>query len=83
MFLPITCFISNDTNCRLLPLYASVILITIAYSNYLGTGPFNTFYTKDRENPCDKNWWTNLLYVNNFFKMEDMVRNKQQGFFLC
>lgn len=54
---------------RLLPLYAGVILISIGYSNYIGSGPFNTFFVKGYfENPCETNWWTNLLYINNVYK---------------
>lgn len=52
---------------RLLPLYGGIILITVAYQNYIGFGPFNNWFDGEYiTNPCDKNWWTNLLYINNF-----------------
>ena len=63
--------------CRLLPLYGGIILITVAYQNYIGFGPFSYWFDgKYAVNPCDKNWWTNLLYINNFVSnsADQMVR---------
>ena len=63
--------------CRLLPLYGGIILITVAYQNYIGFGPFSYWFDgKYAVNPCDKNWWTNLLYINNFVNNggDQMVR---------
>ena len=60
---------------RLLPLYAGIILISVGYSDYLGFGPYNWWYIPGvRDNPCIKNWWTNLLYINNFVNNKEMVR---------
>lgn len=60
--------------CRLLPLYAGVILIVVAYQRYIGFGPFNSWpELHDWKEPCETNWWTNLLYINNFVKPEAMV----------
>ncbi|XP_067945682.1 nose resistant to fluoxetine protein 6-like [Watersipora subatra] len=57
---------------RLLPLYGAAILISVAYTNYLGRGPLNTWYSGELKNFCDTNWWTNLLYINNVYKDKEM-----------
>jgi len=58
---------------RLLPLYAGIILISIGYENYLSNGPFGVFFVDGvYENPCVKNWWTNLLYINNVVNDKQM-----------
>ena len=60
--------------CRLLPLYAGIILISIGYENNLSTGPFGGFFVKGiYEDNCSKNWWTNLLYINNVVNDKQMV----------
>jgi hypothetical protein len=32
---------------------------------HLNKGPL--WYTHQLGNPCNKYWWTNLLYINNFY----------------
>ena len=41
---------------------------------FLGEGPL--WYGMQAGNPCDKYWWTNLLYINNFYPttMNNSVR---------
>ena len=41
---------------------------------FLGEGPM--WYEAQAENSCDKYWWTNLLYINNFYPttMNNSVR---------
>jgi hypothetical protein len=52
-------------------LYGIILLIYITLSPYLGQG--GPVYPSDGiESPaCQKNWWRNLLYINNFFDMRD------------
>ena len=42
-----------------------VLLFLDKLSGFLGEGPF--WYIAQAENPCGKYWWTNLLYINNFY----------------
>ncbi|XP_067946999.1 nose resistant to fluoxetine protein 6-like [Watersipora subatra] len=57
---------------RLLPVYGASILIAVAYGNYYGFGPLNSWYTDQSPNFCDTNWWVNLLYINNVYKASEM-----------
>mmetsp|Transcript_44685 Transcript_44685/g.107782 ORF Transcript_44685/g.107782 Transcript_44685/m.107782 type:complete len:722 (-) Transcript_44685:457-2622(-) len=50
---------------RILPLYAMCLGFWMFVAPHLGSGPFWyqwQFYME----PCDKYWWTNFLFVNNF-----------------
>ena len=42
-----------------------VLLFYDKLNGFLGNGPF--WYQAQEKNPCDKYWWTNLLYINNFY----------------
>ena len=46
-------------------------LLTVL-TRYLGTGPV---YPKDgfEQNMCRDTWWTNLLFINNLYKSDNMV----------
>ncbi|XP_020624606.1 O-acyltransferase like protein-like isoform X2 [Orbicella faveolata] len=50
---------------RLTPAYMFVLLFFDKMTPFLGEGPL--WYGMQAENPCDKYWWTNLLYINNFY----------------
>ncbi len=49
---------------RLTPVYAVIIFSTVALTKYVTLGPY---WTDDvgQTVVCHKNWWTNLLYINN------------------
>jgi peptidoglycan/LPS O-acetylase OafA/YrhL len=49
---------------RLTPVYAFVIFFYWLITNHLTTGP--TFALAS-ENACAKYWWSNLLYISNFY----------------
>ena len=51
-----------------------VLLFFDKMTPFLGEGPL--WYGMQAENPCDKYWWTNLLYINNFYPttMNNSVR---------
>eukprot|EP01114_Cavostelium_apophysatum_P014516 TRINITY_DN3789_c0_g1_i2.p1 TRINITY_DN3789_c0_g1~~TRINITY_DN3789_c0_g1_i2.p1 ORF type:complete len:632 (-),score=80.71 TRINITY_DN3789_c0_g1_i2:19-1914(-) len=53
---------------RLTPPYMVALLIFWLCTPYFGSGPFwyETATYKTRV-ACDKYWWTNLLYINNFY----------------
>ncbi|XP_076087327.1 nose resistant to fluoxetine protein 6-like isoform X3 [Mytilus galloprovincialis] len=50
---------------RLTPLYMIVIMVLTCLMNYFGDGPFWPSALPLADN-CRTNWWTNLLYINNF-----------------
>lgn len=50
-----------------------VVMFSAVLTRYLGNGPF--FPTDGFEmNMCRYSWWANLLYVNNFVQIEDLVK---------
>ena len=51
---------------RIVPPYAAVIVIDLCLWRYLGTGPF---YFQGTDDLCQRNWWTNLLFINNLIPM--------------
>ncbi|XP_072044041.1 nose resistant to fluoxetine protein 6-like [Amphiura filiformis] len=57
---------------RITPLYAFVILFMIYHHPYFGDGPkwYQAIYF---DSLCEKYWWRNLLYINNYFPLTDMV----------
>lgn len=42
-----------------------VLLFYAKMTGFLGEGPL--WYQEQRNPTCDKYWWTNLLYINNFW----------------
>ena len=59
---------------RLTPPYMFCLLFFDKMMPFLGEGPL--WYEMQAGNPCDKYWWTNLLYINNFYPttMNNSVR---------
>jgi len=58
---------------RLTPAYALLVGIMATLLPYIGSGPYWTII--DRwAGFCETNWWTNLLYVNNFVNTSYLVR---------
>ncbi|XP_046394951.1 nose resistant to fluoxetine protein 6-like [Ischnura elegans] len=57
---------------RLTPAYALVIFFYACVLNKLGSGPlWNSTVALDAQ-ACADNWWTNLLYVSNYVKTNEM-----------
>ncbi|RMX37080.1 hypothetical protein pdam_00020043 [Pocillopora damicornis] len=50
---------------RLTPTYMFVLLFFDKMTPFLGEGPM--WYTLQAGNTCGSYWWTNLLYINNFY----------------
>lgn len=63
-----------------MPTYATVMTLTVLLTKYLGQGPFFPLNGFEPQDNCRKNWWLNILFVNNFLKQEDMVNNKTSCF---
>ena len=53
---------------RLTPTYGFVILFFVYLLPLVGKGPiWSTASVKTMAKPCDDYWWTNILYINNFY----------------
>ncbi|XP_015186719.1 PREDICTED: nose resistant to fluoxetine protein 6 isoform X2 [Polistes dominula] len=61
---------------RLTPAYAMMIgfYATIYYK--FGSGPHWDTWVGSNQNYCRDNWWTNLLYVNNYVNVADMCMSQ-------
>lgn len=57
---------------RLTPTYAILIGIMATIVPYLGNGPYWAVMSR-WGTICEDNWWTNLLYVNNFVNTSWLV----------
>lgn len=58
---------------RLTPTYAILVGVGATLVNYADNGPSWFVIEAEVEN-CRKNWWTNLLYINNLYKTDQMVK---------
>ncbi|XP_035216417.1 nose resistant to fluoxetine protein 6-like isoform X2 [Stegodyphus dumicola] len=55
---------------RITPVYLFLLGFNILIFKYLGSGPFWGEAANVTE--CKKNWWWNLLYINNFLPIDSM-----------
>lgn len=51
---------------RLTPVYAFLIFFSATWLTRMGDGPFWKNYTEIEYTFCRRNWWINLLYINNY-----------------
>uniref|UniRef100_A0A182YEG2 Acyltransferase 3 domain-containing protein n=1 Tax=Anopheles stephensi TaxID=30069 RepID=A0A182YEG2_ANOST len=65
---------------RLTPVYAFVILLHATWLLKLQTGPMWRWGAETEQTFCRRNWWTNLLYVNNYVHADEPC--VQQGWYL-
>nr|KAG5703831.1 hypothetical protein BaRGS_031465 [Batillaria attramentaria] len=56
---------------RLTPVYMMVLFLYVSVQPHLGRGPAWLAEFNDRDN-CKTTWWTNLLYLNNFVKVDKL-----------
>jgi len=52
---------------RLTPVFAFVMLVYTMLTPYMIRGPFQYLYRETKTDLCVNYWWTNLLYINNFY----------------
>jgi hypothetical protein len=58
---------------RLTPVYAAVVAFGAIWYIHMSEGPmWNSIVGSEAEN-CRRHWWINLLYLNNYYKVEEMV----------
>ena len=59
---------------RLTPAYAIAIMAFTCLIPYVSDGPTWTEQSVEYYQSCKKYWWTNLLYISNFYNsLEDQV----------
>ncbi|EEB12840.1 conserved hypothetical protein [Pediculus humanus corporis] len=57
---------------RLTPVYILVVGFYATILYHLGSGPLWKARVSLEQDRCAKNWWTNLLYVNNYVNTQDL-----------
>ncbi|KAL1509192.1 hypothetical protein ABEB36_003966 [Hypothenemus hampei] len=55
---------------RLTPAYLAVILVSMALLQYMGSGPHWSFIVNYFQNFCEENWWSSLLYLQNYINVD-------------
>ncbi|KAF5301329.1 hypothetical protein FQA39_LY10727 [Lamprigera yunnana] len=55
---------------RLTPCLALVIAFNTTWMHHLGNGPLWHDVVESEYQNCRKNWWVNLLYINNYYDFE-------------
>jgi hypothetical protein len=66
---------------RLVPAYGYVILFNTSKLLYIQTGPYWRFIAESERSLCRENWWTNLLFVNNYVNITNPC--VQQAWYLA
>ncbi|PSN39094.1 hypothetical protein C0J52_07346 [Blattella germanica] len=62
---------------ELTPPYALMVLLEATLQRHVSSGPIFNSSVDSIAEKCRKNWWTNLLYINNY------VENKDMGWYLA
>ncbi|XP_063238145.1 nose resistant to fluoxetine protein 6-like isoform X2 [Bacillus rossius redtenbacheri] len=57
---------------RLTPTYIVVVFFHATVFHRLGSGPLWESVVGRERDRCQANWWTNLLYINNYFNADTM-----------
>ncbi|KAL4091363.1 hypothetical protein QTP88_026065 [Uroleucon formosanum] len=57
---------------RIFPTYISIIVIFAFVLPYMGDGPLWKLIVYPEAEFCRKNWWTNLLFINNYVHSNEM-----------
>jgi hypothetical protein len=67
------CLLSNN---RLTAPFAIVVLVSATLVKYIGSGPMWPFVDQNVQQTCANNWWSALLYVQNYVNVTSMVNMK-------
>ncbi|PSN34669.1 hypothetical protein C0J52_19812 [Blattella germanica] len=57
---------------RLTPSYMMLVFFFATLMPHMGSGPFWDKVVGHEQRRCATNWWTNLLYINNYVNVGDM-----------
>ncbi|GLV35419.1 uncharacterized protein CBL_01431 [Carabus blaptoides fortunei] len=75
---------------KLAPLMAVVVLLYATILNRFGSGPFWPLVLTPMKENCQQNWWATLLYVQNYYKIDNICIGQSwyfsvdnQMYFLC
>lgn len=68
---------------RLAPVLIYFVLFDASFLYDIGvnSGGYWKFFTEAQKTFCRRNWWTNVLFINNYVNQDQMVRNN--GFTGC
>lgn len=58
---------------RIFPVYCSLIVVYIFILPYLNDGPYWKIIVYKEVERCQKNWWTNVLFINNYINTDEQV----------
>lgn len=59
---------------RTTPTLAATILFQVSFFEHMGDGPiWKSVLVKSVVPNCEKNWWSSLLYINNYYKLSERV----------
>lgn len=58
---------------RILPPYGFLIFFVVAFAEYFGEGPLYQYYVHPMVDACADNWWSALLFVQNYVHPDRMV----------
>lgn len=58
---------------RLMPLLGVTILFQVSLLRYFGNGPIWPKSMKLLVEPCEKNWWPALLFIQNYVDSRNIV----------
>ncbi|XP_064649525.1 nose resistant to fluoxetine protein 6-like isoform X2 [Lineus longissimus] len=67
---------------RLTPAYMFVLMFYTALAKYINIGPA-ALVANTQKNPCVDYWWTNLLYINNFYPTDSQLGCMGWGWYLA
>ena len=68
---------------RLTPAYAFVVFFVWQVVPLMGSGPLWNFAAQSQATLCDKYWYTNLLYINNFWPEDFSKQCVAWGWYLA
>ncbi|VEN61628.1 unnamed protein product [Callosobruchus maculatus] len=57
---------------RITPAVLMLYLCSVYLLPYLGSGPFYQQYCKDLTVSCETNWWSFLLYIQNYYNYDNL-----------
>ncbi|PSN45558.1 hypothetical protein C0J52_05790 [Blattella germanica] len=68
------CLLIISSICRVMPVLGMLVLFHSSNLHRFGSGPFFDFVAvKKGQEPCLKNWWSTLLFVQNYVNPLDRV----------
>ncbi|XP_063703745.1 nose resistant to fluoxetine protein 6-like [Culicoides brevitarsis] len=57
---------------RLAPSFAALVLLCVSLYRYFGDGPLWNKVLEGLVEPCQRNWWSTLLFIQNYYNPEDI-----------